>query len=482
MEKFGPESAVRVSHWNGGDIETKQGRELIKRQILEKRPLLVWISPECGPYSPMQNLNQRTPQQKQALESKRDHARLQYEGAAEVAMFAKGCGCDFVIELSERCAGWHLPWHENLTAQTQTYSGVCKGCQVGLKDHQGTLLGKGWRMCSSNEELIRHMSLSCPGNHVHAPCEGSKVCRQSAFYTKSFANRVMEHIKKSNGWEHVLLELQDGFSNAGPHMYAHGSVEHGFAVSDGDDMSSLKQKSQPLSREETTRIMNCIRRIHSATGHCSKDYLKKALKKRNVKPEILDLVDKFHCPTCHEFQKTVPRNKASLVEIHPKWSHIQGDCGDWQHPETGETWQFLLVVDEGCRFRLGKCLGSGKKLSPSAQDLINFYETQWYPCFGKPHVVRVDPAGAFRSTKVDSYFGERQVLVETIPAEAHWQISIVERSIQTTKGMLTKLSKEFPDMRFEELLARSLSGHKTLMTSISAFRLFSMLSAGALTC
>lgn len=72
QKKFGEHSAERLSHWNGGDIETAQGVKLAKQIISEKRPRLVWLSPECGPYSPMQHLNCRNPEQKQNLENKRE--------------------------------------------------------------------------------------------------------------------------------------------------------------------------------------------------------------------------------------------------------------------------------------------------------------------------------------------------------------------------------------------------------------------------
>lgn len=446
IKKFGPESATRVAHWNGGDIETPEGIAHVKQLMLDQRPLVIWISPECGPYSPMQHLNQKSSLQKCNLEEKRRKAVLQYEGASELAQFAHSLGISFVIELSERCEAWSLDWALKLKETIPTFSGVCKGCQVGLKDHNGHLLGKGWRLCSNNEELVRHMSLKCSNNHTHAPCEGSKTCRSTAFYPQGFVNRVLEHIQVSNQHGRVLLEVQDGFSNDGPSIHE----QHDLHCEEKDHEGMVFT----MTREEVTQIMNHLRRIHTATGHCSREYLVKALKKRNVKPDILTLARSFHCPTCHETKATVPRNKSTLVDIPPKWATLQGDCGDWQHPDTGVTWQFILGIDEGCRFRVAKILGSGKKMSPSAQDLIDFYEAHWLPYFGKPKTIRVDPAGAFRSRRIDEYFLERQVIVETIPAEAHWQIPLVERSIQTTKGMLTKLSKECPEMRFEELLSR----------------------------
>ena len=76
---YGKGSAMRPSWWNGGNLETQKGRHWIISTIQEVKPDLVWISPECGPYSPMQKLHQSTPGQREALEEKRQHARLQYE-------------------------------------------------------------------------------------------------------------------------------------------------------------------------------------------------------------------------------------------------------------------------------------------------------------------------------------------------------------------------------------------------------------------
>ena len=58
------EAAIRCSHWNGCDLGSGSGVQLVLQTITEKRPSHVWISPECGPYSPMQAVNQRTESQR----------------------------------------------------------------------------------------------------------------------------------------------------------------------------------------------------------------------------------------------------------------------------------------------------------------------------------------------------------------------------------------------------------------------------------
>lgn len=98
-------------------------------------------------YSPLQHLNKRTPEQRASLAEKQSHAGKKYEGATILAAEADKRGCLFVVELSERCEGWNLPWLNDLREKVILHFGVCKGCQVGLCDHKGKLLSKGWRLC-----------------------------------------------------------------------------------------------------------------------------------------------------------------------------------------------------------------------------------------------------------------------------------------------------------------------------------------------
>ena len=95
----------------------------------------------------MQNLNMRSTAQRQQLQEKRAHALKQYQGACEIALHAYSLRIPFVIELSEKCQGWNLEPFLNLQKKVECVSGVCKGCQVGLCDHKGKLLSKGWRLC-----------------------------------------------------------------------------------------------------------------------------------------------------------------------------------------------------------------------------------------------------------------------------------------------------------------------------------------------
>lgn len=365
----------------GGDIETEKGRKFIKRLIIEGRPDLVWVSPECGPYSPMQRLNMRSEKQRADLKEKRRRAMLQYEGACEIARFCRSLGAHFVIELSERCEAWRFKIFQELKQDLTCEVGVCKGCQVGLKDQDGQLLGKGWKLMSTNHTLVRRMALKCTTNHVHGRCEGNKSRRQTAFYTPAFAKRVIEFLRAGESCVEVTLELFDG-------EIGQGFVGSATMVDHQDEKPQDGISSDfcfIMSPEERHQTMLRLKRIHTATGHCSKEYLIRALRKRSAKPDVIEMAKHFRCAVCEEQVRPQPRKRANLEELPTKRSRVQGDAGTWVDPETKEAHHFLIFVDEGSRLRVGTMLRPGRKMSLSGEDLTNFYETpNGNPCLGDP--------------------------------------------------------------------------------------------------
>ncbi len=55
------------------------------------------------------------------------------------------------------------------------------------------------------------------------------------------------------------------------------------------------------------------------------------------------------------------------------------------------------------------------------------------------------------------YFGKSSVLLEPIPGQAHWQISIAEEAIGATKDTMTAIALEDPEVGFQECLARAVA-------------------------
>ena len=67
-KRFGVGSSIRLSDWNGANLETPEGVQFAIKMLRKHRPVHLWISCVCGPFSPLQRLNQRNPQQVEQLQ------------------------------------------------------------------------------------------------------------------------------------------------------------------------------------------------------------------------------------------------------------------------------------------------------------------------------------------------------------------------------------------------------------------------------
>ena len=220
--------------------------------------------------------------------------------------------------------------------------------------------------------------------------------------------------------------------------------------------SGVSGVSGSESSKRKERIKRQLYLLHSATGHGSKKVLLDALKRRNAPEEVLSLAREFRCSVCEEKQHIGPRHLASLEVLPPKWHAISVDVGHWRHPHSGEHVQFLMIIDQGSRFRQARVLTKGSKQQPSAPVCLQYLNEGWNQIFGKPRAMRLDAAGSFRSQAVVEYCDRHGILLDLIPADAHWATGICEQAVQGTKVLMSKLSEEDPDISSEEALSLSI--------------------------
>ena len=194
QERTGVESsATRASIWNGCDLSQGSGVKLVLARLKIERPEHVWISTPCGPFSPMQNVNQRTDAQRQELQEKRRHAQKIYVGAAIVMRSCIQMGIHCSWEWAERCEAWRLPLMQRLLKQLNLHVAITKGCTVGLRDRAGVPMQKGWKVATTHERLAQVLNrpCRCPKGFRHGKCEGSET-RKSERYTTAYARLVAQ--------------------------------------------------------------------------------------------------------------------------------------------------------------------------------------------------------------------------------------------------------------------------------------------------
>ena len=443
-KQLGSGASMRCSLFNGYDLTTKEGVSKICDVIAELKPVHIWISCDCGPYSPLQRLNQRTPSQVDALEKKRAYALKEYLGGIQVAKCGTQHGAQVHWELSERCEAWKLTPIVNLTQELRLQKVTTHGCTVNLRARDtGELMCKGWTVATANTNLLRHLHLPCQRNHKKTVCESGRPL-DSASYTPVFVRKVVEALRQQEMWSLVCDELNEP-------LPAESSEEQ--------TVESLEQclvNVPETSPEERDRILKLVKHIHCTSGHGSLTNLLRALQKRGVAPHVLAVAKTFSCSICDERKRIGPRRPATLETIPKKWQVVQSDMGSWVHPYSKDKCKFILFIDEGCRFRAGKILFMNNRNMATWSLVKQVFEEHWLSHFGQPEVLRADPEGVWRDTEAAEWCGSRGIELSTIPAEAHWQIGIVENAIKGVKAVMSAMAEEFHDMSLNELFCRAI--------------------------
>ena len=216
----------------------------------------------------------------------------------------------------------------------------------------------------------------------------------------------------------------------------------------------------PLKRQEKSEheaIKRKLYLLHAATGHGSVRHMVDALKRRNAKPLVIQLAKQFKCSICQEKCKVQPKQVASLEPLPPKFHTISADIGHWLHPKTKEHQNFMVVLDEGSRFRIARILTRGQKQAPNGATCTNYLSEGWFQIFGKPKTLRLDPAGSFRGEHMTGFCDRHGIYLDIIPGEAHWQIGATEQAVQGLKQLMDKLAEADPEITSDECLSIAVS-------------------------
>ena len=468
-------SAIRCSHWSGSDLSTGAGVKYTLGLIEHHQPMHVHISTECGPYSPIQNLNQRSEAQKQELANKRRQVLKQYVGGLCVLHHCIQKGIHVTWEWSEKCQAWRLPMIQNVLKKYQLFEAVTHGCQVSLRDGKTNKLSrKGWKIMTTHKRLAELMELrcSCPRTYQHAVCEGN-LTRETAYYTVEYAKRYCRAILHEMTHAHLVQEFQ-GTSQL-PAMFGSGvqcscselrQHEAGIQCSacylskdtgktgDSETQGGILVGDQMQELELDRKVVEKqLYKLHAATGHSSIRNMVLALQKRGAPAKVIEWAKEFRCSVCEENGKLKPRHMASLTPLPPKWNTVCADGGHWTHPGNNTTYGFAIIIDEGFRFRAARIICQGKKQTMNASQFLQYFQEGWTQYFGQPQTLRLDPAGAFRSNEMEAYCDKHGIYLDVVPAEAHWKFGICEQAVQGLKEVMNRLATEDSEITAAEALS-----------------------------
>ena len=210
----------------------------------------------------------------------------------------------------------------------------------------------------------------------------------------------------------------------------------------------VQQLKNETNEEEIKRKLYLL---HASTGHSNTRNLVTALQKRGASARIIQLAKDFRCSVCHEGKKIGSKHVASLEPLPPKLMTISADGAKWNHPVSHEDYEFAVVIGEGSRYRTAKVMKKGKHQTMNAGQ-VEYLRDGWFQFFGTPNVLRLDPAGAFRSREIEHMCDQHEIYLDVIPGEAHWKLGTCEQAVKGLKMVMTKLAEGDPEKDPEDLL------------------------------
>ena len=407
------------------DIKTHRGLEESLHIIDQQQPELTWFSLPCGPYSPIQKLfNENTPEKMVKSENRKKISRKMIRNGIVMAKRQLSQGRHFAWEWPVNNGGWKLREMREFVEMLQKWDCLhlvpFDGCAYGLKSSKGNFLRKPWKVITSSALLAAALQRKCPGHAFHDECLGHDEARSSGFYPQSLCDTILRATRE-------IRPLS--------------SEEAMFPVFDtSGTMEEKIPDYAPLNESEKKASMKLIDKLHRRTGHPSNPALVATLRHRGAHPEVLQLAQRHVCPDCQELRLAPLHPAVALERSEVLWEVLVLDNAEFHIDD--KVIHAMIMVDEASRLIVPHFLFEhlyGESRNCTGEEAIHAIEESWIRHYGMPASIRLDPEGAFRSGVMGQWSSERGIEILPCAAEAHGQIGLAERAIQTIKNTVRQL-------------------------------------------
>ena len=197
--------ASRKTLENGYDLEKEATVNRLKAEMrAETPPKRGWFSLKCTEWTNIQNINQRTPQQIEALRRRRQRARKMARNALSIIEDGLEHNRDFLFYWEwpkSAFAGWNLDemkaFEERMRRKgIRLYWTEMHGCMFDLRSPEGELLNKAWYIMTNDMDFNHHCRVCCDRSHTYREGgvigSGSKAVEATAFYPKKMIQMTVK--------------------------------------------------------------------------------------------------------------------------------------------------------------------------------------------------------------------------------------------------------------------------------------------------
>ena len=388
---------------NGWNFSYKSHQREFMKLLDEFQPEEVYLSPTCGPWSPMQNISATTPKRREQLEQLRDwHHRVHLRFCRRIYLKQISEGRHAHIEQPTPAMSWRTKAFSNLPGFRAKFS----QCQYGsvCKDDNDVWLPvrKDTTLLTSKQAVAQVMNRVCPGDHEHCRLEGS--LRGFQAHRTSYMENYQPALASTLAAAMATPEV--------PHHW-----EFGFAV---QEITEHVGKLADLQVEGKTAALRVVQKLHRNLGHPSTSSLVELLSSRGASSDVLQVAGSYVCAACQRYKRPNQTAPASLSKSDRFNQRLQADV-------------FWIKVED-VKYPVLSCVDSATKyqsatLIPNEQTsaLIAGLERCWIAHFGAPESLLTDEGRGWLSDQFLHWSDELSIQHEVAPGEAHTRLSLVER-------------------------------------------------------
>ena len=433
---------VSLPLWN---LLEKKDREEAHKIIDEACPDLLAVAWPCNYWSPLQNLNYKTEEEKEILGMLRQEERVLLDFVKEVVWKQRARGGTILGKNPLLLKAWQEP------AIEEAFSGLAHGrtdmCAHNLRRPDNKMLMKKPARLAGTPEIIRAACKTYTGNHSHAPVMGAmkingkwtSVSEFAGGYTRSFSIRVLqgaeEFLKKRREGkvfgifigvpeerftaheeeidEKQMIDLEEEIEQ----KYTREALEGLPPEEQNEDEEVRTEEPGREKAEDIDKVMNLHRRL----GHPAPENLTRMLRLAGVKKKYVEISKKLLCPTCNDM-RAPDRPRAVRSNMRPTvFNEVLHVDLKYAKDVKKQLYMALSMVDDATNYHQAMLL-KNREPEKVARALVE----KWLSLFGPPKEIYMDQGGEFE-TEFVAILEDHGILSHVTGAYAPWQNLFAER-------------------------------------------------------
>ena len=420
----------------GWDIRSPEVQRQAFAYLEKIDPDVIVVAWPCGPWSPLQRLNVKTPQQRRALRRKRiDARRTLLSFTRKVVLWQRRRGKAVLGENPHPSLAWET--EEIQEAFHGCAEAVADQCRYGLVHPVNKVPLRKRTRFMGNEEVVAPLRLKCDGSHEHWPIEGKykdesgrwqALSEWAGGYPIALCNAIMDGAENfMRNQPNVLVEDlgEEGVMSEGDMIDGDDAVREEEQVLDETlkkDEEDLQQEMDDDQRHPIPReVQKAVEFSHRQLGHPSRSTLVRMLKMSGATDDAIRYAKRWQCPVCA--QRAAPKHpQAAAPSVRPYGFnlHLHIDI-KYVYDARRKRYACLSMLD------LGTVKHDAVMIkTKQSQYVAHKFFRHWISIYGPPAKITMDQGGEFEKTFL-LYLEQMSIPTDITASHAGWQLAAGER-------------------------------------------------------